>query len=64
VVDWHALVGIGSLVTAWCLGYSMALQNLKDEKRREANLIARKAYKREKNKRMAAFYGIDYRPKD
>ncbi len=59
-----AVIAISCLCIAAALGISLAYTNLKDEGRRERDLIARRAYKREKNRRLAKFYGIDLDKKD
>jgi len=59
MIDWHFVLAISCLLGAIVLGLSLAWHNARDTKRQEANLEARRAYKREKNRRLARFYGID-----
>ncbi len=54
------LIAVGCLVLAAGLGISVAVANLKDTERIQRNLDARREYKREKNRKLARFYGIPY----
>lgn len=63
-MDWHFVLAISCLVISILMGIHLAWKNLHDTDRIQANLEARRAYKREKNRRLARFYGIDLDRKD
>lgn len=63
-MDVQFVIAMSCLGTAILIGLSLAWTNAHDTKRIQANLEARRAYKREKNRRLAKFYGIDLDKKD
>jgi hypothetical protein len=64
MIDWNFVVAISCLAISIAMGIHMAYKNLQDTDRIQRNLEARRGYKREKNRRLARFYGIDLDKKD
>lgn len=64
MVDPQFALALSCLIICAGMGMRMAWKNLHDTERIEKQLEARRAYKREKNRRLARFYGIDLDRKD
>ena len=64
MIDWQFVIAISCLLVSIAMGLHLAWKNLNDTERIQSNLEARRAYKREKNRRLAKFYGIDLDKKD
>lgn len=58
-MDSGLILSLTCLFVSAALGIHLAWKNLNNTERIQANLEARRAYKREKNRRLARFYGID-----
>ncbi len=54
------VIALSCLGVAIILGISVAVHNVRDTARIERNLEARREFKKEKNRRLAKFYGIPY----
>lgn len=63
-MDWNFILALSCLIAVAAIGLHLAWRNVNDAERIQANLEARRAYKREKNRRLARFYGINLDKKD
>lgn len=58
-MGWDFYLAMGCLLGTIVLGISLAISNCNNAERVQANLEARRAYKKYKNERLRRFYGLD-----